>query len=609
MELRKLLLPVLTLSLTFSLIGCKSKETNTSSSATTNSTNTEPFNPFSGTYDNMGGGSNGVTPTKTTTNANYESVDEVVNSLAKTDVTEYDLASATVITSGGSIASSGIYLLTGEINLTEAISFTKKATNVHLIIKDATINITDDKAISSKLDLEITFLGTNSITNILGSNNSDENLIKCGGNLTINGSGTVTLSSTKSGIKADGLCNLFGATLNINAASHGISATNIYVDGSTLNITSIKDGLHAEIDYDEVDDSSSVIYDINNGFVYIKSGTITINSTDDGIQADTFTRIDGGTINITTNGGAPSKITETSSDNASGKGIKVGYIDYTLASDPDTELELDSELYGIIINGSTLTINSNDDAIHSNGYFIINGGNATISTGDDGLHAETIGEMTGGSYTITKSYEGYEAAKIQISGGTLNITSSDDGINAADGTETRMGVGNTNCYMIISGGTITVNASGDGLDSNNSILISGGTIYVDGPTNGGNGSLDSETGIIVNGGELIATGALGMVETPASNSSQYSINYTSSTTLASNTNIKLVDDNNDVVIEYNTIKTSQSVIISSSKLAKNKTYKLYINGTLKETITISNVITQVGNSNQGFNNRPGGMRP
>ncbi len=587
MKFKKILLPIMALSLTFSLFGCKSSN----SSNTTNSNIP---------YDNLGGGQEGVIPTKDETTNNYNTIDEVVEKLAKSDITSYDLDSATLITEGGSIASSGTYLITGTINLSEAISFTKKATNVHLIIKDATINITDDKAISSKLDLEITILGTNTITNSLGEANSDENLIKCGGNLTINGSGTLNLNSTKSGIKVDGLCSLFESTINITSVSQGISALNIYVDGANLNITSQKDGLHSEYDYDELEDASTAVFDINNGFVYIKSGNITINSIDDGIQADSFVRIDGGYINITTNGGAPSKITESSSDNASGKGIKAGSIDYTLATNPDTEIEIESDDYAIIINDGTITINSNDDAIHSNGYFIINGGTATIYSGDDGLHAETIGEMNGGSYSIIKSYEGYEASKIQISGGTLDITSADDGINAADGTETRMGVGNTNCYMIITGGTITVNASGDGLDSNNSILITGGLIYVDGPTNGGNGSLDSETGIIVNGGTLIATGALGMVETPASNSSEYSISYASSSTLNANTNIKLLDENNEVVVEYTTLKTSQSIIISSSKLELNKKYKLYINNTLTETITINNKITTIGNSNQGF---------
>ena len=602
MKLKKLLIPILTLSLTFSLFACGSK----SSDATTTTNNNDPIT-FNGDYDNLGGGKEGTIPTSSSVDSSE--IEDVISNLTKETEASYDLSQATPITSGGSITTGGLYLITGNIDLTETISFTKKATDIHLIIKDANITITDDKAISSKNDLTITFVGTNTITNSLGTNSSDENLIKCGGNLTINGSGTVTLNSTKAGLKVDGLCNLFGSTININSLGSAINASRIYVDGSNINIDSEKDGLHAEIDYDEVDDASSVVYTNSDGFIYVKSGNITIDSADDGFQADTFIVIDGGTINITTNNGAPTKITEQSSDNADGKGLKAGYIDYTLATDPDTDLELEVDNHAIIINGGTISINSNDDAVHSNGYFVINGGTLTISSGDDGLHAETLGIMNSGSVTVNKSYEGYEAAKVEINGGTLNITSTDDGINAADGTETRMGVGNTNCYMIINGGTITVNASGDGLDSNNSILITGGTIYVDGPTNGGNGSLDSETGIIINGGELIATGALGMVETPASNSKNYSINYTSSTTLSSNTYVKLVDEDNNTVIDYTTIKTGQSIIISSSKLVKGKTYKLYINNTLKESITINSTITTAGASQNSFNNRPGGMRP
>ena len=39
--------------------------------------------------------------------------------------------------------------------------------------------------------------------------------------------------------------------------------------------------------------------------------------------------------------------------------------------------------------------------------------------------------------------------------------------------------------LVINGGIVHVNASGDGIDSNGTITINGGEIYVDGPTSGG----------------------------------------------------------------------------------------------------------------------------
>ena len=143
MKLKKLLIPVLALSLTFTLFGCS----NSNSSSTTTSDGTISA------FDNLGGGQNGTATTATNISNKEEDIDTVIKSLSKSDITEYNLDSATIITSGGNITSNGTYLITGTINLTEAISFTKKVTSAHLIIKDATINITDDKAISSKGDL------------------------------------------------------------------------------------------------------------------------------------------------------------------------------------------------------------------------------------------------------------------------------------------------------------------------------------------------------------------------------------------------------------------------------------------------------------------------
>ena len=66
-----------------------------------------------------------------------------------------------------------------------------------------------------------------------------------------------------------------------------------------------------------------------------------------------------------------------------------------------------------------------------------------------------------------------------------------------------------------------IGSEGDGVDSNGTILISGGELYIAGSGNSADAALDADGGILINGGYVFAAGSLGMVETPASNSSQY----------------------------------------------------------------------------------------
>lgn len=81
--------------------------------------------------------------------------------------------------------------------------------------------------------------------------------------------------------------------------------------------------------------------------------------------------------------------------------------------------------------------------------------------------------------------------------------------------------------LTISGGSIHIIADGDGLDSNGDLLVTGGTVIVDGPVNGANGALDSgsENGgsLIVTGGTVLAMGASGMTECFGKGSLQASI--------------------------------------------------------------------------------------
>ena len=76
---------------------------------------------------------------------------------------------------------------------------------------------------------------------------------------------------------------------------------------------------------------------------------------------------------------------------------------------------------------------SNDDD-ENLGYIYIAGGTFTINSDDDGMHADSTLYIEDGTIDIQKSYEGLEGQTITILDGDIAIVSSDDGINAANGS-------------------------------------------------------------------------------------------------------------------------------------------------------------------------------
>ncbi len=136
---------------------------------------------------------------------------------------------------------------------------------------------------------------------------------------------------------------------------------------------------------------------------------------------------------------------------------------------------------------------------------------------------------SGGRIVIAKSYEVIEGQAIEISGGDIALTASDDGLNAAGGSD-QSGFGgfqgndafasDSSCYISISGGKLFVNASGDGIDSNGSLNVSGGETYVSGPVDGANGALDYGSDGTVSGGIFVAAGSSQMAQNFGSSSTQ-----------------------------------------------------------------------------------------
>lgn len=158
----------------------------------------------------------------------------------------------------------------------------------------------------------------------------------------------------------------------------------------------------------------------------------------------------------------------------------------------------------IAISGGSFTLNARKDGLHAEndeddtlGNILITGGSFVISVSDDAVHAEALLQIDGGSLTITAA-EGLEATYIIINDGEINITASDDGINAA-----KKSTAYTPTFEM-NGGTVTISmgqGDTDGVDSNGNIVINGGTISVT-----GNSTFDYDGTAQYNGGTVIVNG-------------------------------------------------------------------------------------------------------
>ena len=178
-----------------------------------------------------------------------------------------------------------------------------------------------------------------------------------------------------------------------------------------------------------------------------------------------------------------------------------------------------------------------------------------------------------------------ETNNITINGGKLYIQSKDDGINA----------GGDGGKITINNGTIFINASGDGIDSNKNLVINGGTIYTIGSPLGGDAGIDTDDGFDINGGLVIALGS-DMLEAPNSTSKQNSLCVTLEKEIEKGTLITLINDNDEIIVSFNSEENFKTLIISSKELKSGK-YYLYKNG--KNTGKLENGIYYSGEYTKG----------
>lgn len=430
--------------------------------------------------------------------------------------------------------------------------------------------------------------------------NGSENLLSCGDSyvaideynidsvifsredLCLNGSGSLSLSSPAGHgiVSKDELTLAGGSCISIDCAGHGLSANDsICIENTNLIISAGKDGIQSENDEDR-----------SLGYIYIQNGSYAIQSEGDGISAGATLSIDGGSFQLLTGGGYQNGEVKTSEDwGHMGGGGRGGFPrpEASTSSNEDSTSIKGLKSTGLMtINGGSFSIDSADDAVHSNSDLIINGGAYTIKSGDDGFHADLALAVNGGSILIQESYEGLEGLSIEINGGTIDLTASDDGFNAAGGTD-RSGFGgmrggdrfggmggSSDSFIRISGGIVNIHAYGDGMDANGTLEVSGGDITVCCPTFGDTAVLDYDISGRISGGTFRGTGAYQMAQTFSD--TQQAVIAVSVGSQRAGTEISLTNSNDTQLISYSPALDFAIVILSSPELIHGDTYTITV---------------------------------
>ncbi len=246
------------------------------------------------------------------------------------------------------------------------------------------------------------------------------------------------------------------------------------------------------------------------------------------------------------------------------------------------------------VNGGTIiaTSTSSGHALKSNneessdvGYVQINGGTMTLASAN-GKGVKTVNKYIqhNGTVTITKSTEGIESINITLNEGVLDVTASDDGLNATKNTKSGGTESNDGSSITVNGGMLVVSSTrGDAIDSNGNLTCNGGIIIANGPASGVEQAIDVNGSIYMNGGVLVAAGSKSnMNKAMSTASTQSNIYVTSGSTVSSSTLINLRIGDADV-ITFKPKNNAASFYFSCPEMSKGSSYTIHTGGSYSTT--------------------------
>lgn len=432
----------------------------------------------------------GMLPTSACAASDYTTANATLVTLtdssatAKGKYTGYEIDGTDV-----SITAAGTYVFSGDCD-NGSITVKKGVTGVTIVLNGLTLTNDDSAAITLNKTAKASLIAaagtTNTVADTEGS--SDENAavkVKSGAALAIGGKGTLTVDgNAKNGIKgaADAVITIAEVKLNINAADDGLSCDDeLNITGGTLSITAGGDAVKASPDTEDTENPDTTSL----GNVTISGGTLTLNAAEDGIQADGDLTISGGTFHVKTNGGHTTALTD---DSASCKGFKAGKT-LTVTGGTLTVDSADDALHAntdVTISGGTLTLATGDDGVHADNDLVIGtkGASSTstpcihITASYEGLEGTTV-TVCSGDIDVAASDDGVNAASstlgehsdkyaINIAGGDLYIDAGSDGLDSNN--DISMTGGKVEVY----GADAMMDAA---IDYDGTFTLSGGTLF------------------------------------------------------------------------------------------------------------------------------------
>ncbi|OFR96686.1 carbohydrate-binding domain-containing protein [Rothia sp. HMSC067H10] len=552
--------------------------------------------------------------TATNTAASSSSFSTNVKSGEKLDVdTHYseqdlswDTSSETAIDLSNPTATDGVTVEDGTLTITKAGTYklsgeyqgqikveTADSDAVRLVLDNANITNSSGTALNVVNADEVILYSASGTTNTIsdgadytatGEDDPDA-VVYSKADLTIAGEGTLKVNGNhEDGIHtSDGLVIASG-TLEVNAANTGIKGKD-YVDilGGTINVTAQQDGIKSTNDTDE-----------GQGWTRLSNGTVTVNAGDDGFKASRVVEISGGSLTveqsdegieaqyINVSGG---DVNVTSADDGMNASLKTSDSESTdsSANTSDTaNQQQNNQQQGSIPGGQQSgTSNQQQQGMGQPPAMSGTSQDGTSQNGASGTAQQQNNTQNQGNQNMGQppAMPGGNAQDGKSQNGTTGTGQQGMGQPPQGGMPGGGGGGTfevIDAAINVSGGHVTVNAEGDGIDSNGVTTLSGGTLIVNGPSQGGNAALDTNGDLLLNGATVLSGSTADMFEAPSTNSTSGYLKLTNSSGFEQGSTVQVADSSGKVVANYKVTKSNvQLVLVSSSSIVKGQSYTAY----------------------------------